>query len=288
MRPSEDKPGVPINNTERQSAERQPYPGFAQAIWLLLLFFIILILIGIPSRLLVQFLHWDSYIIDVLRSLVASVLVLWYGLKRSKAPFGEIFPFHTFSVSLFPAILITVFGASIVVSEIDNLVRIILPMPPGILEEFINLAGVGDQFIYVIVFTILLAPVTEEMLFRGLLLRGFSGRYSARNAILLSAVMFGIWHLNPWQFFGAVVHGIFLAWWFVNTGSLIPCIVGHALNNALPLFLVRIVGLKIQGYTLGSAANQLQPVWFDALGVFLFAFGIFWALNIFRRGKNSA
>src|SRR5207249_4934307 len=48
-----------------------------------------------------------------------------------------------------------------------------------------------------------------------------------------TAVLFGAFHLNPWQFPGAVGLGVIFGWWFVRTGSLVPCIFGHAFVNGL-------------------------------------------------------
>ncbi|HUR89928.1 MAG TPA: CPBP family intramembrane glutamic endopeptidase [Ramlibacter sp.] len=77
----------------------------------------------------------------------------------------------------------------------------------------------------------LLAPVLEEMLFRGIILRAFLHQYDRRKAILASALIFGAAHLNIYQFVIAFLLGVLLGWLYERTRSLIPCIALHGLYN---------------------------------------------------------
>ena len=45
------------------------------------------------------------------------------------------------------------------------------------------------------------------------------------------------WHINPAQILPAFLIGILLAWTYYKTGSLIPCILMHVLNNSLSVYL---------------------------------------------------
>src|SRR6185295_1516443 len=78
-----------------------------------------------------------------------------------------------------------------------------------------------------------LAPFLEEMLFRGVILRSFLQQYSRQRAFLYSAALFGLAHLNIYQFTVAFLGGIFLAWLYERTRSLWPCILAHAAYNSL-------------------------------------------------------
>lgn len=77
----------------------------------------------------------------------------------------------------------------------------------------------------------LLAPVLEELLFRGLILRGFLARYPRWPAIVGSALLFGAAHLNIYQFFVGLLIGVPLGWLYERTRSLLPCIALHAAYN---------------------------------------------------------
>ena len=82
-----------------------------------------------------------------------------------------------------------------------------------------------------------LGPVLEEMLFRGAITKVLLQRYSPVKAIILSALIFGIFHINPAQVAGAILSGGLFAWLYYKTGSLIPCIFMHILNNSLSVYL---------------------------------------------------
>lgn len=83
----------------------------------------------------------------------------------------------------------------------------------------------------------LLAPVLEEMLFRGIILRSFLQQYSKWTAIVGSATLFGFFHLNLYQYVGALITGLFLGWLYERTRSLLPCIALHAAYNTSVVLL---------------------------------------------------
>lgn len=84
--------------------------------------------------------------------------------------------------------------------------------------------------IIMIVYTCIIAPVTEEVFFRGMLLKTFS-KANQRFAIFISALFFGLSHANIPQFLLAFTLGIFLAHITLIHGSIIPAIIVHAFLN---------------------------------------------------------
>ncbi len=78
------------------------------------------------------------------------------------------------------------------------------------------------------------APLTEELLFRGAVINHlFRKGYSANSAIAWSAIIFGVFHLNPAQMPFACLLGLFLGWLYVRTGSLVPGMLCHFINNTI-------------------------------------------------------
>jgi len=73
--------------------------------------------------------------------------------------------------------------------------------------------------------------VLEEMLFRGVILRGFLQHYPPGLAIAGSAIVFGLAHMNLYQFVVAFVIGGLSGWLYARTRSLLPSIVLHACYN---------------------------------------------------------
>ena len=82
-----------------------------------------------------------------------------------------------------------------------------------------------------------LGPILEEMLFRGAITKVLLHKYSPVKAIIFSALIFGIFHINPAQVVGATLSGVLFAWLYYKTGSLVPGILVHILNNSLSVVL---------------------------------------------------
>lgn len=77
----------------------------------------------------------------------------------------------------------------------------------------------------------IVAPVLEEMLFRGVILRSFLRQYSRRDAIFGSAFLFGLAHLNVCQFAVGIIVGAISGWLYERTRSLWPSILLHGAYN---------------------------------------------------------
>jgi membrane protease YdiL (CAAX protease family) len=129
---------------------------------------------------------------------------------------------------LVPAIALTIPALIIVVSSLVLVVAHLVPLSAGEQAMFGRL-GSGSFGAFVLIGV--LAPVLEEMLFRGVILRSFLNQYSKWTAIVGSAALFGFAHLNIYQFAVGLVLGVFLGWLYERTRSLWPCICLHAGYN---------------------------------------------------------
>ena len=89
----------------------------------------------------------------------------------------------------------------------------------------------------------ILVPVAEEMVFRGAILRTLlhNGNRSTILAILVSALLFGACHGNLPQFFHATLIGLLLGWMYWRTGSIVPGIVFHWVNNTIAYVVSRLM-----------------------------------------------
>lgn len=93
--------------------------------------------------------------------------------------------------------------------------------------------GLGDSPLGIAVgtiYTCIIAPVTEEMLFRGMLLKVFS-KADQRFAIFATAIFFGLAHGNIPQFILAFLLGIFLAHITLRHNSIVPSVIVHIFIN---------------------------------------------------------
>lgn len=135
----------------------------------------------------------------------------------------------------FPIALVLTFALSIISESICSLI----PMPDfvaRIFSEAISLDFVGYLTAGIA------APVLEEMLFRGIILAALLRRYEPRKAIIWSAVIFGVAHLNPWQFIAAFIIGCAIGWLFWCTRSIWIGIFMHWVNNTAGFILGYLSG----------------------------------------------
>jgi len=85
---------------------------------------------------------------------------------------------------------------------------------------------------------VVVGPLGEEIVFRALLHRVAARTWGAWPAALVSSLVFGIVHLEPWFVLGLVGVGLMLAVVWTGTRSLLACWLAHAVHNALSLTMM--------------------------------------------------
>lgn len=99
----------------------------------------------------------------------------------------------------------------------------------------------------------ILAPIFEEIIFRGIILKGMlNHKVKPVIAIFVSGLIFGLAHLNPWQFIGAGILGIIFGFIYYRTNSLFLTMLLHFLNNTLSYILMLIYGDKEENVFLSN------------------------------------
>lgn len=162
-----------------------------------------------------------------------------------------------------------VLGCAVVLSELSNYLAWYWPMPLWFREAMAPLLNTEEYWPLAMLTAVLIGPIAEEFIFRGIVLRGLIGAGSAWAAVIWSAALFGIAHLNPWQGFSAFCIGLLLGWAYVRTRSLTLCIVAHVLNNFVAM-LAPMLPPWIPGATGPQDHAQFQPVWFTSVGAVVF------------------
>ncbi len=125
-------------------------------------------------------------------------------------------------------------GLTALYSTIVNWLGVSYIAPPEIPKDII-FPGAAAALTYQAV--ALWTPITEEIFFRGFVYAGLVPRLGAGRAILVSAVVFGGFHILPGLLIPTFMTGLLLAWLYHKTGSIWPPIAVHAGQNALALTL---------------------------------------------------
>lgn len=202
-------------------------PGFKHGLLLILAYAIISILAGLIAAAInivnPGFLAWNvllSYIITFGATLVLAMQI-WNDriIEINKVPI---------------LVFIILIPASIGMAVFTEGLVSLIPMPQIVADFFANMIKF-DLPSYLTVGIV--APLLEELIFRGVVLKGFLKKYDPTKAILLSAAIFAIAHLNPWQGVAAFIAGVCLGWIYYLTRSVWPGILMHFINNSFSFYI---------------------------------------------------
>jgi membrane protease YdiL (CAAX protease family) len=140
--------------------------------------------------------------------------------------------------------------------ELDQLSKQVLEMPAGV----------------AILLIAVLAPICEEVFFRGAVLRGVRSTAGTAVGLLLSSALFAAWHQLPPRMVVTFVLGLWFGWLCIRSKGLMAPIVAHAFNNAVIL-------------ALAMGGVERLPAWAVVPGVIALAFA---AWRIRRSLQGSA
>lgn len=138
----------------------------------------------------------------------------------------------------------------------------VLPTPESVRAFFEGLFVYRGPLDYVLLLGAFAAvpAICEELLFRGFLQAGLVRLLgSAPKGIAASSLVFAAFHLDPWRFPGILILGLFLGFLVHRSGSLIPAILAHALNNVLSITVAVTSDARADApegtvWTVGAAA----------------------------------
>lgn len=259
--------------------------GFGMLVFYALVCSLIPELISIIASKLIGFPLEDPlvYVLTTIAGL--GLLVLWIERKYI-INFKSMISVRNISAILFVPMVLSILGLHILLCEADNFIIRVFPMNDFWIKALNSAIGNGFAAWKGILAVAVTAPIVEEIIFRGMILKGFLKHYSVRRSIILSALLFGLIHMNPWQFVTAFAAGIILGWWYVKTDSIITTIFGHALNNSM-VYIISYISISIPGFN--TALNSLNhlPLWLDFLGFILLASGTIWLIKLFNRSKSG-
>ena len=218
------------------------YPGLKQA-WVIFAVFLavstagglilgkIIDLAGIQSMSVGNFIAYNASLL----------FVIWFAWRYRRSDDDNRLYFKPVSVILYPLLILFTISFAVFLDPLTNLI----PMPEKI-EKIFALLAKKDVWTFLMVG--ITGPILEETLFRGIILDGFLKRYKPGKAIFWSAFLFGLFHLNPWQFIPGFTIGLILGYIYYKTRSLIPVILLHIVNNSFSYFIMYIYGEDVTSF----------------------------------------
>ena len=177
-----------------------------------------------------------------------------------------------FNLTNWKAIALVIVGIIAIQFAIISPIIGLIPMSEFIIQMAEQLSKLNPLVGFVML--VIAAPILEELIFRGVILDGLLQNYSPRKSIFISSLLFGIVHLNPWQFIAAFFIGIFSGWVYYKTRKLSLSIIIHMTNNFLGF-----VSMQIEGGDINPDQSYFEP--FGGVAYFFLIVIVGLAITIF-------
>ncbi len=166
------------------------------------------------------------------------------GYKLNSSNFG---PFKAWQMVLITIVLTYSF---MVAFDYPNYLNFKLTTQNGFMKQFYDILMetlsrmTGGPLWSSFLLTAIFAPIFEEWLCRGMVLRGLLTRMKPGWAIVVSALFFALIHMNPWQALNAFGIGLVMGYVYYKTGSLWLTMLIHFVNNGTAVVLSQFSSLK--------------------------------------------
>ena len=222
---------TPENPTKRTDRPASSFPNVADGVVVLFLCFVAQITVGILTIGLSELLGvgmrepavlWAAYF-----AAMGMTIILVAGYRKARGGRERLTNFSRagFQPALILRSFILLLGFSFVLEPINEfLPKVAVSITPGFWG-----------FLTVVI----CAPLMEEVLCRGLILKSIEKRHGILAAWILSACFFGVIHYQPAPMIYATLSGLVLAYAVIRTGSLWTPIVIHAMNNLVSYILLK-------------------------------------------------
>ena len=133
--------------------------------------------------------------------------------------------------------------ATMAMAFLADSLNVLMPEAPEWFEKAMELIMDAPVWITLISVSVF-APLFEEWLCRGMVLRGLLQKTHPVSAILVSAAFFAVLHMNPWQALPAFLLGILFGYVYYKTGSLKLTMLMHCVNNTMAVVFSKIPSLE--------------------------------------------
>lgn len=238
------------------------YPTIIGAIHLVVLYTFIQTIIDFPLALF-DYYNGTDYLYNPFKKIIvgvgSSVFIFYYAYRKAGVKLSELFPAKPFNIFILIPVLVFLWAAQNLIGEVNIALAKVLP-PPAWFNELFSKIFENDFGIYgAILKVVVIAPIIEELIFRGAIMHGLMRNYSRFTAIFVSALMFALFHLNPWQLPATFVLGLLLGIIMVRTRNIFLCILGHAINNGLVMVSILFSNeLQTTSFYQSSKSSQLM------------------------------
>jgi len=148
--------------------------------------------------------------------------------KRDALRFGE--RKNRWSIGQLVISTAAAFGAAVVLNLLIAVSGLMELFPSYAEQSAASFAGQPPLLLAAAV--VVVGPIAEELVFRGMTYERIRNYLGVKPAVIISSLMFGLWHGNVVQFVYAFIVGIILSVYYEKSGSLHACVLAHMAMNA--------------------------------------------------------
>lgn len=232
---------------------------------------------------LFQEMHIESgLVITEYLLILAPVFVVGFIMKvdfKSALRLNKISLKHVSLIMLMALVLIPVIFAS------NLLMVVILNTFDKMSVQTIPSASNGSELALYLFIISISAGICEEFFFRGMVLNAYEKYFNRKSAIVLSAILFGIFHYNLQNLFGPIILGLVFGYLVTVTGSIWAGVIAHATNNGVAVvssFLMELLSPStIESGSSQATQASLEALKFPAILPALIVIFIFAGISLF-------
>lgn len=236
-----------VKNLNNGSLEIKPIT-FWKALLLSFLFDITYSFVYTPISLFINFYRdiifvnsWSENILNSITDFIYQygvILIVIVVINKSFKTNGEILYREEISKKKYLAGVGLMIGYIFITYGVFDIFLYSMPTLNDGLYEYLEEYLLNTSYIFIFISTCIIAPIFEEILYRGVLLNGLLKKYNYKKAIIYSALIFGIAHMNLPQGVNAFFLGVIIGLAYYYTGSIYLCMAMHFVNNFLVNFVV--------------------------------------------------
>ncbi|MCY6484098.1 type II CAAX endopeptidase family protein [Clostridium aestuarii] len=187
--------------------------------------------------------HYMKLVIDVIFKFLALLVILKLFSRKS----SEEYKYNAPGLQYYIYIFVMVIGYRLFYEYSVGGITRHIKMNPIIEKAFEELAISPIVLIISIVF---IAPIYEEMIFRGIILNGLAKKINIKVAVVISALLFAVMHMNLIQGINTFFLGILFGFIYIKTKSIYLSIFAHFINNSFGIIIGSIIEQLGFGNTL--------------------------------------
>ena len=219
--------------------------------------FLVVILISIVFKLIFSFICFENFFeqtgcksllmlgLYFLQILILLIPLAFFTLYKYRSKIKD-FGFNKINIL---KTLPYIFGAYLAFIGLSILIAVISSISgtelPGFQSQspILPLFGTDNfSFVIAIIVIVIIAPIIEEMFFRGYILQTLSKNLSTSTSSIITALIFASVHFEFQSFIPIFLLGIILNWLFLKFNSIWPSILFHFLNNIITFTIFYYIG----------------------------------------------